>query len=141
MRKPEWLEEMEHTADVGISVRAGSLPKLFERAGWGLFFLITDIEQVRPAREESVTVQGTDREDLMARWLSELVFRHETRHWLFCRFKVDKIDENSVAARVAGEPIDQKRHAIHRAVKAVTYHGLAVAREGDGFRANVILDV
>ena len=141
MRKPDWLVEIEHTADTGITVRAKTRATLFERAAWGMFFLITDLGRVRPADEEAVTVEAADAEALLVRWLSELVFRHETRGRLFCRFDVEALDETRLRARVAGEALDETRHRIRRHIKAVTYHGLTVAAEGAGFRASVIFDV
>ena len=40
-----------------------------------------------------------------------------------------------------GERIDPARHVLAHEVKAITYHGLRVEREGDGWVAEVIVDI
>ena len=73
---PDWLQEIDHTGDVGLRITAGSLPQLFERAAGGMFSVLTDPDAVRPAETTDVSVEGPDREALMVRWLSELNYHH-----------------------------------------------------------------
>jgi len=40
-----------------------------------------------------------------------------------------------------GERFDAARHPLKVQVKAVTYHGLEVARDEGGWRARVIFDI
>ena len=44
-------------------------------------------------------------------------------------------------AVVLGEPLDESRHRVRTAVKAVTWHELSVAQDPQGLRARVILDL
>ena len=44
-------------------------------------------------------------------------------------------------ATARGEPIDPERHELDMEVKAITYHGLKVERDGDGWLAEVIVDL
>src|SRR5687768_7194642 len=83
---PEWLEELEHTADTGIVVTAASLKELFGRAAWGMFSAITDLSAVQPKERSRVSVEAADQKALMVKWLSELNVQHITKHWLFSRF-------------------------------------------------------
>jgi SHS2 domain-containing protein len=46
-----------------------------------------------------------------------------------------------VSATLRGEPLDPAKHELAADVKAVTFHGLAVERTADGWRAQVTLDV
>ena len=95
MRKPAWLEELDHTADEGIIVQAATMPELFERAAWGMFSLIADLDTVQPVTRDTIAVEAGDVEALMVRWLSELVFQHE-----YTRFEnLDAVHADSEAPR------------------------------------------
>jgi len=138
---PEWLQQFDHTADVGIVVTADDLRQLFARAAWGLFSVITDMAAVRPAEKVDVSASGPDREALLVRWLSELNFRHAADCWLFCRFDVHTLDDENAAATVFGERFDPRRHVIRAEVKAVTFHALRIWQEEQRLHGRVILDV
>ena len=139
-RQPGWLEFLDHTADVGIRVRAADRRELFARAAWALFAVIGDIGRVRPAEEWTVRVEATDPDALMVRWLSELNYLHQTRHVLLCAFEVQELTDTALAARVRGEAI-RADHEIDAEIKAVTFHGFELARDAGGWRAQVIFDV
>lgn len=142
---PSWLQEIDHTGDIGIRVRAESLPQLFERAALGTFSVLTDLSSVRPKVQSSVTVTDRDLEALLVRWLSELNFRHTVDHHLYCRFTVDDLDkendEYTLRATVQGEPIDPDRHTVYTEIKAITFHGLDVQETDDGWTVQVIFDM
>ena len=140
--RPDWLELLDHTADEGIAVRAGTREALFARLGWGMFFLITDMGRVEPRDKVLVSVEAPDVEALVVRWLSELNFLHTTRHWLFSRFDVRPMgDDRSMTAEAFGEPIDLRRHAVHTEIKAITFHGLQVRSDASGWHGRVLFDV
>lgn len=142
---PIWLEEIDHTGDVGIRVTASSLPELFERAALGMFSVLTDVETVRPDQPADIEVQGRDREALMVRWLSELNYHHNVDHVVYRESNVESIDESkdgiSLHATVLGEPIDPDRHTIYTEIKAVTFHGLEIQETNDGWSVQVIFDM
>jgi len=136
-----WLERVEHTADEGVVVHAGGLRELFERAAWGMFACIADMERVRPHREVPVAVDAADREALLVQWLSELNRIHQTDGMLFCEFSVSELDDHRLRAAARGEPIDPKRHDLFLEVKGVTYHGLAIEETSGGWTARILFDV
>ena len=142
---PDWLQEIDHTGDVGLRVRADTLPQLFERAAAGTFRVLTDLDDVRPAVTSSVTVRAPDREALMVRWLSELNFRHAAHRQLYGAFAVSSIEERDdewvLEATVRGEPIDPERHVVHTEIKAVTFHGMEIQQTDDGWTVQVIFDM
>ncbi len=126
------FEILEHTADVGIVAHGGSLAELFANAAAGMFAVMADLEGVRQTEERQIEVEGRDRERLMVRWLTEL---------LFSRFVVEEVSETRLRARAFGERIDPERHRLHFGVKAVTRHMLEVAPEEDDYRAQVLFDI
>lgn len=138
---PPWLREIDHTGDIGIVVTAPDRGQLYERAAWGLFSVLTNPSAVEPREAHAVTVDGTDPEDLMVKWLSELNFLHVTQHVLFSRFTIDDLDDTRLAATAWGEPVDPGRHTVYTEVKAITYHQLAIEETDDGWRVQIIFDM
>lgn len=142
---PPWLQEIDHTGDVGLRVTADTLEQLFERAAAGTFYVLTDPTEVRADTATTVTVRGRDYEALLVRWLSELNYRHTVNRQLYATFVVEEIvateDGFALTATVEGEPTDPARHTVHTEIKAVTYHGLDVQETDDGWTAQVIFDM
>ncbi len=134
---------VEHTADVAASISAATLPRLFANASCALADLICDRRTVRPAGRLAVQVRGSGPEDLLVRWLSELLYLHESRGFVFARFVLDRVDRRTLTARgaAAGEPFDPSRHRLLREVKAVTYHQIRMRRAGGRWRVRVVFDV
>lgn len=137
------VETFDHTADVGLRIRAADLDDLFRTAAEGLFdYVVANRDEVRTTETESVMLTADSPGDLLVAWLNELIFRLETRHRLYTRFDVRVDGEcGSLEATIAGEPIDRDRHWLDHEVKAVTHHGLCVGREAGGCVAEVILDI
>jgi SHS2 domain-containing protein len=134
-------ETFEHTADLGLRVRAPDLDTLFCDAARGLFSVI--VSKLDPARAtETVHFElAADGVDLLLfDWLNELLYAYESRRMLFSRFDV-RVSGNRLSAEAYGESVDSSRHALEHEVKAITYHGLKVERSGEGWLAEVIVDI
>lgn len=135
------FETFEHTADLGLRIRARSLDELFAEAGRAFSSIVIDnVDALQPREEINVELQGDDREYLLFDWLNELLYRYETSDWLAASFEV-AVDERGLRATLRGEPIDPQRHARSHEVKAITYHGLKVAETEDGWLAELIVDI
>jgi SHS2 domain-containing protein len=134
-------EVFEHTADLGLRIRAGDLKGLFEEAARALFsVIVVNFDDVRPVDEMTFEVEGARRDDLLRDWLAELLYAFHTRHLLLAQFDVD-LDSAGLTATARGEPVDPVRHQIDAELKAVTYHGLKVEQQQEGWLAEVIVDV
>lgn len=137
----EWLEFLDHAADVGIRVKGCTLPEIFTRAAWGMFALVAEVEEVRPTTVFNCSVQAQDPGALLVRWLSELNCLHQIHGYLFSRFEVKEVGECQLDCRAWGEPMDPLRHGLRLEIKAVTFCDLAFINTGDGFQAQVVFDV
>lgn len=146
------FELIEHTADVGIIAYGQTLAELFENAARGMFSIIADIDRVKPQRSISVHVEAPDCEMLLVKWLRELLYQHDACKLLFCDFKVEELPELSAVEYpqtsqvtlhgvARGQPIGEADVELYGDIKAVTYHGLKVEREGGVWRAQIIFDV
>lgn len=134
-------EHFEHTADLGMRVRAASLDALFADAGRGLFAMIIDNpEAIRPMESVQFEVIGSDREYLLFDWLNELLYTFESRHLLLGEFDVQFTD-HGLAAIARGETLDPIRHQLGHEVKAITYHQFRVAETKEGWEAELIVDI
>ena len=131
-------EEIEHTADVAIRAYGSTLDELFANAAEGMFSLIADLDSVKAVGEIEVRLDAEDIPTLLLRWLSELLYIHETQRLLFSSFEV-RVVGTSLQGRARGEAIDKKRHELKLVIKAVTRHGLTVDPE-KGI-AEVIFDI
>lgn len=138
---PDWLEEIDHTADLGYRVTAPAETLLFERAATGLMLLLTNVSAVEPVEKRTVSVTASDRTALMRTWLAELNFLHIHERVLFSTFEVTSLTETALRATVGGEAFDPERHDLHTEIKAVTYHGLDVRQHDGRWEAQVIVDM
>lgn len=134
-------ETFEHTADLGLRIRAGDLDTLFGEAGEALFSVIVeDLGTVRPERKLELQLAGDEREFLLFDWLKEILYHWDAEHLLLGRFAV-RVTPTGLTATAWGEPLDRDRHVLSHEVKAITYHGLHVEPTADGWLAEVIVDI
>jgi SHS2 domain-containing protein len=141
-REAPWYRLLDHTGDLALVVRAADLPRLFDAATRALFDVILDVRKVEPKDTVRVEIEGAvDREDLLVRFLSELLFLHDAQGWLFCGARIRSIADTGLRAEAVGERFDPGRHAIERQVKAVTYHELLLSEDRDGWSARLVLDL
>ncbi len=135
------FEAFEHTADLGLRIRAKTLDELFAEAARGLFStLVEDLAAVKPLERVELSIRGNDREYLLFDWLKELLFRFDAEHLLFSRFE-PHVGDSGLTGKAWGEKLDWDRHVLRNEVKAITYHGLKVERDGAGWLAEFIVDI
>lgn len=134
-------ETFDHTADLGLRIRAADLHTLFAEAATALFSIIVeDLQSVRPLQQVEVRLTGTDREYLLFDWLKGLLYHFDAEHLLFSHFEV-QVGAEGLVGTARGEPLDRDRHVLDHEVKAITYHGLSVAQTADGWQAELIVDI
>jgi SHS2 domain-containing protein len=134
-------EHFEHTADLGLRIRAADLDTLFAEAAQCLFdAVVEDLATVRPLRKIDVQLDGDAIDYLLFDWLRALLYHFDAEHLLFGRFKVH-VSEAGLTGSAWGEPLDRARHNLEHEVKAITYHGLRVEKIGDEWEAEVIVDI
>jgi SHS2 domain-containing protein len=135
------FELFEHTADLGLRVRAGTLEELFLDAAQGLLaMLVANPGEVRAEKTKTITLTADDVSYLLFDWLTELLYVFETDKLLLSTFEL-KIDGTSLTATCRGEPMDETRHRMEHEVKSITYHRLRVEKTEGGWEAEVIVDI
>jgi SHS2 domain-containing protein len=135
------FETFDHTADLGLRVRAPDLDTLFAEAAAALFsVIVTDLGSVKPTVQREVHLPADDMELLLFDWLKALLYWFDCEHLLFGKFEA-KLTEAGLTGIAWGEPLERARHQLEHEVKAITYHGLCVEQSPEGWQAEIIVDI
>lgn len=135
------FETFDHTADIGLRIRASTINELFQDAARGLFsLLIDDLETIRPTIERTVQLSADSWDMLLFDWLDHLLYLFDAERLALSEFDVT-VQGFELSAKVRGEIVDSTRHPLAHEVKAITYHGLFVRRDGNEWLAEVIVDI
>jgi SHS2 domain-containing protein len=136
---PAGFELLEHTADVGIRAWGSSAPEAFAQAAHALAELM-GVRVSGPGKRRTVRATAEDPPGLLVAFLDELVGVHETELVGFAAVDVIGLSEHDLVAEVETAPAPAD--PVGMAVKAATYHQLAVERRADGaVEVRVFLDV
>src|SRR5688500_8610987 len=159
-------ELLEHTADIGLRARGGTLEELFENAAWGLAGILdadrsayvigaAAVDAATPARSPAARSRGapggyaprparivlgpTDVEALLVDWLNELILLTEEGRACVADVQAETVTEDRVQARV--DLVDCGQAPEGTELKAATYHQLSVRHDDSGWVAVVYFDV
>ncbi len=139
---PQPYEDLGHTADVGVRVRGASAEEALGRLALAFATLVTGGAPAVGRREERLEVTGgPGLAGTAIALMRELLFRLATAGELPAEIEVHAADERGAVATVAFARRDPVRHAEGADVKAVTRHAARLEREGDGWVAQVVLDI
>jgi len=138
--KPDYTL-LNHTADLGIRVRGSDLISLFEGAGKALLHLMVTIKSSGNLSPVKISLSGSDLEDLMVRWLGEILFLLQGEKLVVTSIKIRFLSPYHLEATLKAAPFDPRTHEILNEIKAVTYHRIEVVKRGDSWEATVIFDL
>lgn len=126
---------------MGIRVKAGSLKTVFKNLARAMFDIIAQRKKTKLAglRKIKIKESGQTREELLVKWLNELLSLSSAKRFIFRNFKIDKLEENKIIATVTAAGIEN--YKVNKEIKAATYHELKIRKVGSGWEAEVIFDV
>jgi SHS2 domain-containing protein len=131
-------EEVAHTADIALRVRAPSLEALFMEAARGMFALMTtQVIETESSASQTITTHADDLESLLVNWLNELLYQSEMTQQVFRVRAVNLTPSYHAQSEVCGAPIGE----VRKHIKAVTFHDLAVRYDNGLFEATIVFDV
>jgi SHS2 domain-containing protein len=133
------FEELPHTADVKIRAHAPTLEALFSEAFNALMLVMYGNDR-KGGQMRELDVESADSEALLADFLSEVLFRSEVDGLVFTRADI-RITGGRLHAVLEGEPFDKARHASGSEVKGISYSGLSITRDTNGYMLDIIFDV
>jgi len=131
------IEEIEHTADWALRVRASELGSLFERAAQGMFSLIGSVATGSKPIIRPITLQAADLETLLVCWLEELLFLLEAENLMLVTARVQIPSPSQLFGTLELLPAAERMKEI----KAVTFNELEVRQTSTGFEVAIVFDV
>jgi SHS2 domain-containing protein len=132
------IEELSHTADVRLRVKAPDIPALFAEAARGMMKVMYGGCEEGTVTEQ-LTLSADDMEELLHDFLSELLYLSDVREVVYCSFHVT-IEGNRLFAILNGVPFDHRRH-VGTEIKGVSYYGLQIVKEAESYATNILFDV
>lgn len=136
-----FYEIIDHTADVGLRVHGGHLAHVFEKAALGFYDLMVSLTAIEARQVRHVRVEAETLDELLVRWLSELLYLFDVAGFLGRKVHVVLEPQWRLDATVHGEVFDPQRHELKLLYKAVTYHRASVEFSDGSWTAQVILDI
>ena len=131
--------EVPHTADVKIRATAPTLETLFSEALAALMQVLYGPDRNGGEKRE-IRLDSEDHESLLKDFLSEVLFIAEVDGLVFSGADI-KIEDCHLVATLNGEPFDRNRHALGTEVKGISYSGLAITHDANGYMLDIVFDV
>ncbi|MEM0379821.1 MAG: archease [Desulfurococcaceae archaeon] len=146
---PGRFDYLEHTSDIYIVAYGSNLIELFENSGLALFESMTDTRKVKPLVEKRVETEGFDMENLLYKWLEELLIIYYSERIMCSEIIVDEISiarlNNDYVYRIKGkcrgEVFNPEIHEPRVEIKAVTYYLMRIVKSEEQWRAYFVLDI
>jgi SHS2 domain-containing protein len=133
---------IDHTADLGLRVRGETLERLFENAADAMLKVMLNAHALPPMETTPIHLDGRDLEDLMVRWLGEILYLFEGEKKVMVHARIVSLSPRHLEASIDTIPYSPDDHEILCEIKAVTYHQIGIARKHDDlWEASVIFDV
>ena len=133
------FEEISHTADVKIRVRALTLDALFTDAFLALMQVVYGTDRNVGTIKE-IRIESDNIESLLCDFLSEVLFIAEVEGLVLSRADI-KIEGLHLTAILNGESFDPLRHSSGTEVKGISYSGLIIQKDANGYMLDILFDV
>lgn len=134
-------EFFDHTADMGIRVRAATLEGLLMPAAEGLYAAIGELVAGGDEASMQFEFQGDDPSVLLRDFLTELLILFERDQRRLVAVVDAEFTELRLTVTAKTASVDLERSAFHREVKAITYHELNIREVPGGYKATFIVDI
>ncbi|MEM0020749.1 MAG: archease [Fervidicoccaceae archaeon] len=134
----------EHTADVIVLAWGKTLERAFECAAEGVTEIMVDRSSLNEKDEKRIIVAGFDLENLLYRWIEEILFLFDSQRFLMKRAKIEKLvldNDFYLEAELKGEIFDPKKHEQRTHVKAVTYSLMSIVKDNDLWKIKFTVDI
>jgi SHS2 domain-containing protein len=120
---------LPHTADGKFQAFGETLEEAFANAALAMASLMWDWTKVEPKVRFAIHVRGRDLEQLLAKFLGEVIYLLETRRFLLAGvlgLKIEQEEESyGIEATFQGDEISG-RYEIFGDVKAITYNEMKI---------------
>ncbi|MBI4450934.1 archease [Candidatus Woesearchaeota archaeon] len=130
-------------ADVAFEATGKSLADLCENAGLATETVMAELSTIKPRLKHTVKLQASDQEQLVFKFLDELVYLKDAEQLLFSKIKATVVEGKAfkLVGLLQGDKINVAKQRLGTDVKAVTMHQFKVEKAAKGWRAIVVLDI
>jgi SHS2 domain-containing protein len=144
-RSTEGHKFLEHTTDAYIEAWGPTLERAFAQAAEGFYETMLNVETIDPIIENSVQVDGHDKEELLYNWLEQLLIEFDVQEMVYAAYNISVVPNQptlfKLSARMRGEKYNRRKHGAKTEVKGVTYHLMAILESAKEARVRFILDL
>ncbi len=137
----EGWETFDHTADLGLEVRAATPERLYALAAEAVLAQVAECPTVAPTLGAAVEASGADAADLLVEWLNRALLAGELANAVWTHVEVQAWSPTRLAAALRGVPRERSVVTFLREVKAVSHHGLELELAPGHCRCRVVLDL
>ena len=135
---------LPHTADAKFQAFGASLEEAFANAALATASLMWDWGEAKNTHSFPVSVQGIDLEQLLYRFLEEILFLLNTKKLLLGSIKDLRIEKTDGVYRLEavfwGDEF-QDHYEVFGDVKAITYNEMKIEQCGDRWTIQVVVDM
>lgn len=131
---------LEHTADIGFEAYGATEEEALENSAYALVSIITNPEQIKPEKTKSIAISADDREQMLIRYLNEILYVIDGESFVPAQVKVKRSGETTLYADLYGE-LRSDELETRTDVKAITYHQLEFRRSDKGYTIRVFVDI
>jgi len=135
---------LPHAADGKFRSFGRTLEEAFANAALATASFMWDWRKIDPARSIAVEIAGRDLEQLLYRFLEEIIYVFETRRFLLASVEGLAIEAGTggriLRAELRGDMIGPETE-LHGEVKAVTYNEMKIGEDCGGWMVQAVLDM
>lgn len=134
---------LEHTADAKFQAYGRNLEEAFANAALATASLMWEPESVERKIRHSFRTEGGDIEQLLVRFLEEIIYLFETHRFLLASTEDIQIAETPGCCRLEAAFVGDEtpaKYSFHGEVKAITYSQMEIERN-DHVTLQVVVDL
>ena len=129
------FEEIDHSSDGAVLVKAKTLEDLFFQAGLAMY-AVMDAQILAESCQRELKLEATDVESLLVSFLSELLTIAELENLAMCSSQLE-ISQTSLRGMLSFAPLRSWKGNI----KAVTFSEMQIRYSGDGYETVIVFDL
>ncbi len=127
---------LKHTADLKFRAYGKNIEECFENAGICLSKVIYS-GKINSKRKIKFKIFGRDLENLLYKFLEEILFLGDSKHFLINEIKL-RVSGMKIEGEFLGEILEIE---TRKGIKAITYGEMFVRKEKDRWICQVVVDV
>ena len=117
--------------DTGFSLTAPSLERLYIDGALALTDFLVKLDRIQATDTRQVTVGGKNRDELMSKWVGEILSLFEKDRFLARRIIFRKFDGKQIEATLFGEKFDSIRHGGSPNLRSLIPQNLQISDKMD----------